>query len=82
MERIALTPADAGDTWLSERGVWKSAQRDAGRTAVMSCPDCGFVASLSEHEVDEAGNVSPMVDCANAWCGFRGFVVLSGWSEN
>ncbi len=31
---------------------------------LMSCPGCGSVAGLDDHEIDDQGRVTPSVDCS------------------
>lgn len=60
-------------------GKWKGATRDGTRTALMSCPVCAGVASLSNHTIDEAGKVSPSLVCPFRGCSFHDYVTLEGW---
>lgn len=59
-------------------GRWKEAVRDGKRTANVSCPGCGYVASLLAHKILEDGLVQPSVICPKH-CGFRDHVKLVGW---
>lgn len=79
--RAAIRQADPGDTWLTDPGVWRGATRDGERTATMSCPECGEVASLSNHEIAPNGDVSPSVVCPHEGCGFHRYVTLEGWGD-
>jgi hypothetical protein len=46
----------------SEMGVWQPVQRQDGtRSAILSCPDCGAVFTLSNHKIDPDGAVHPSV---------------------
>lgn len=63
-----------------EEGVWKGGTVAGGRTALISCPDCGQIASLHYHEIDENGYVSPSVIC-HTGCGFHEYIHLSEWNS-
>lgn len=69
-----------GDVDL-DKGVWKGGTYAGGRTALVSCPKCGQIASLSYHEIDENGFVSPSVVCP-AECGFHEYIHLSEWKAS
>jgi hypothetical protein len=67
---------------LEVKGQWELARTADGKlTALMSCPDCGRLLSLSGHSIDAKGFVSPSVVCdrPNGGCGFHKFIKLQGW---
>ena len=74
-ERVIILLGDPD----ARAGVWKGGTRDGARTASLSCPECGRVASLSDHTIDAAGNVSPSVVCPYQGCTWHVFVKLEGW---
>jgi hypothetical protein len=50
------------------------------RTALISCPGCGAVQSLSCHSIDPKGFISPSFVCNGPRpCGFHGYIKLEGW---
>lgn len=59
-------------------GTWKGLQTLGGRKASFTCPNCGQLGSLSDHEIAEDGTVNPSVVCFNG-CGFHDFIKLEGW---
>lgn len=61
-------------------GFWKPGRGTAGhrRTALLSCPRCGEVFSLTGHRISEAGVVHPSVVCPFG-CGFHDLLDLKGW---
>ena len=54
-----------------------------GISACMTCPACGGLMSLENHEIDEKGIVSPSVVAPNesacSVCHFHDFLVLENW---
>jgi len=67
---------------LEAPGQWKGARRDGIRTANVSCPGCGKVASLSGHEIRPNGQVFPSLVCPFDGCGFHAWVTLKGWTPD
>lgn len=59
------------------KGQWR---RWHGRV-LLSCPECGLVCDLEQHEVQPGGNVEPSVICPGNRCGFHQMVKLQGWGE-
>lgn len=44
----------------SEKGAWQPfQQRDGTRSAIVSCPDCGALFTLSKHTIEADGTVHP-----------------------
>ncbi len=74
-DRVAIPN---GDSW-TQRGVWKGGRLDGKRTATVSCPECGRACSLSQHEIDAEGNVSPSVVCPYDDCDWHVWIRLEGW---
>lgn len=76
-----MTVFPHGDLDL-EKGCWHGLQRsekDGGRTAIVSCPGCGKIQSLSKHAIAEDGIVIPSLAC-HFECGFHDWVKLESWS--
>lgn len=73
---VEIKKAKIEDSWLIEKGVYRIGTTDGKKTATMSCPNCGVSASLSHHDIDEKGNVSPSVVCPNESCSFHEYVQL------
>lgn len=48
-----------------------------GAATLMDCPGCETRMRL-DHDIDEAGVVSPSVDCP--FCDFHDYVQLDGWA--
>lgn len=77
------------------KGVWKGARAHEGtRTALMSCPECGFIFSLSQHGIHSDGSVIPSVVnehpifkgdevmcplVRKEMCAFHQSITLEGW---
>ena len=61
-------------------GRWH-ASKPAGKptSALMSCPECGKVCSLSGHTINPDGTVEPSLMCPYDGCGYHDFVKLEGW---
>ena len=60
-------------------GCWKGGTSDGKRTALVACPKCGNIASLSDHEIDADGTVRPSLVCPFDPCKFHDHVKLEGW---
>ena len=78
MNYLVVKPGDPDNPPKGE-AVWKGGMTPKGRTATMSCPECGKPASLSEHSITESGFVFPSVVCPRQGCTFHRFVRLEGW---
>jgi hypothetical protein len=78
MGRIAIKH----DTEGERKGAlkWWVVQLDGKPAVKMTCGN-GH-AALLDHEVDDAGTVSPSVDCPVEGCGFHEFATLEGWQEH
>ena len=64
-----------------EPGSWHGAKAPDKLTALFLCPTCGRMQSLSGHEIDKDGNVSPSLVCYYDDCDFHEFITLNGWVE-
>lgn len=79
--RVVFARVKADDIRLTKRGAWRPVRRDGLLTANVSCPNCGLVASLSDHEIVESGDVDPSLVCPGDQCDFHSFVTLSDWGS-
>ncbi len=71
-----LTRFTTGE-WPIKGTYRKTTDPGVAFSAVISCPDCGTVGSLSgSHDVHADGEVQPSVVCA---CGFHAFITLEGY---
>lgn len=63
------------------KGQWERALAGDKAVALVSCPACGRIMSLSHYSIDEKGFVSPSLICdgKNGGCGFHGYIKLEGW---
>lgn len=80
--RVHLERAPQTDFWLAgTKGKWRPAtiQETGKKTATVSCPSCGKTASLSGHEIDPQGVVTPSLGCPYDSCDFHAWVTLEGW---
>lgn len=64
---------------VETKAQWKGGLSDGKRTALVSCPECGKVASLSGHTIAANGDVTPSLICPFD-CGFHEYVTLEGWT--
>ena len=63
------------------RGTWKGVRKESGeRSAILTCPDCGLVASLTDHGIAPDGVVTPSVICPQDGCAFHEWIRLDGWT--
>lgn len=60
-------------------GTWKGLKTDKGRSASVTCPKCGGLATLTDHNIDSNGGVTPSLVCPYDDCDFHDYVVLKGW---
>ena len=77
---MIINKSKESDFWLEEKGVYRVGMSEGKKTATMSCPICGQSASLSQHNIDKKGNVSPSVVCPNNACTFHEYVQLENFS--
>lgn len=61
-------------------GTWKGVVSNGPRKAFFSCPTCGRLGSLIDHEIADDGTVTPSVVCSYD-CGFHEYIVLKDWNE-
>ena len=52
------------------------------KTASVSCPRCGMVFSLSNHNILNNGRVTPSVICDERYggCGWHDYMILINWT--
>lgn len=60
---------------------WRGGILDNRRTASVSCPRCGHVASLSQHDISHEGVVTPSLVCPFSGCDFHDEITLDGWTS-
>lgn len=63
-------------------GNWRAVMRDGAWIIKMACTLCGTEADLTDHKIDESGNVSPSVWCSSDLlkaCDFHDSVQLERW---
>jgi len=81
MIKMIAQSKNAEEFWsVKNPGQWRGLKADGVRTAGLSCPDCGQVASLSHHKIDQDGIVTPSVVCPTEGCKFHEWIKLDGWS--
>ncbi len=68
----------AGDP-TQEWGRWYEWRGEMFRTAIVSCPECGRLASLAGHEIMASGRVFPAVRCPQHGCPWEEAIKLEGW---
>lgn len=73
--RIHLARVMLGGGGLLPRGTYAAGTS----TAMISCPKCGTVGSLRDHEIGPDGRVELSVACPNLSCSFHAFIVLDDW---
>jgi hypothetical protein len=66
---------------IPQKGTWWPGLACSGNSAVISCPICGKIGTLSDHAIDSQGKVTPSVVCPREQCKFHDFVVLEGWRD-
>lgn len=67
---------------LPERGAWSPFIAEGKSTAVVSCPECGYLASIEAYEIGGDGTVTPGLRC-NDGCGWYNLdVQLQGWKPS
>jgi hypothetical protein len=59
-------------------GKWSFHVFGSERSALLSCPKCGFIFALSSFDISEKGRVTPLVFCP-APCGYSEYVELEDW---
>lgn len=68
-----------GETYAP--GTWKSLKVGKVRSASLNCPLCGEMGLLTDHTIQENGDVDPSVICSNDICTFHEYISLTGWSQ-
>lgn len=63
--------------------TWSMGKRDGAQIPMIVC-NCGESGALDNHEVDEAGLVTPSFfhDEKSGGCGFHDGIILIGYSEH
>jgi hypothetical protein len=79
MRRITIPYERSGRT----PGTWSTPadfkMRAPAFRAVFCCPLCGRLSIISDHAIDEGGQVEPELACPHSPCNFREIVKLEGW---
>jgi hypothetical protein len=60
--------------------LWKIIQSESYKAHII-CPKCGLKANLSNHTINEAGEVNPSLVCPNDNCDFHEWVILENWNK-
>ncbi len=63
-------------------GTWKGLKTPEGRKASFTCPKCGQLGSLSDHDIAPDGTVTPSVVCPHEGCTFHENIKLEGWQAS
>lgn len=64
-----------------KRGQWECRKLSLDRTtAVVYCPQCSAVNTLTDYSVMNDGTVTPVFSCLNG-CRFEAFIQLGGWPD-
>lgn len=61
------------------RGTWASAIFKGRVLVNFSCPKCGTIQGLVDHQVKSSGDVQPDIICRNEDCAFQAWVRLGNW---
>lgn len=79
MTKVELQRTDEG---FPGPGEWSPLRRPGEDvSAMVACPDCGELASLTNHDIDPTGEVTPSLVCGNDDCSFHAYVTLGGRGE-
>lgn len=63
----------------SQRGSWNRSFRSNGEQIVyFTCPVCGEIGSLNDHDISDTGAVAPSLICPNE-CGFHEYIQLADY---
>ena len=76
MERFALKMGTGRAMW------WPFQLHDGRRSAVVRCPECGLPSFVTDHKIDDRGDMQGAFRCRAASCGFHGDLALDGWQED
>lgn len=68
-----------GTVW-GDPGTWRGLQTADGRSASVTCPECGESATLTGHDISDDGTVTPSVVCPHDGCSWHAWVKLDGWA--
>ena len=72
---LALTMGTGRAQW------WPYQLHDGRRSAVLRCPKCGLPSFVTEHSIDDAGNLDGRFACRGSACGFEAWLALEGWYD-
>lgn len=64
------------------KGTWTRATKKEGKTAIVNCPDCSNMLSLSKHEIRKDGLVAPSLVCPYSDYNFHEYIILENWEIN
>ena len=65
---------------VMRKGEWRGGQKTGSeRTALVCCPGCGRISTLSKHTIDPDGTVTPSLVCPFPHCDFHDMVKLADW---
>ncbi len=59
--------------------AWAKIHRDGKAAVRVTCPKC-LKNYVLEHEINDAGVVTPSLDCPTWGCDFHEMVQLKGWA--
>lgn len=63
---------------VMHKGEWRGAAA-GDRSALVCCPGCGKISSLTDHTIDPDGSVYPSLVCPFDICDFHELVKLADW---
>lgn len=58
--------------------IWEKIYCRGVTTVRVQCPKCHLWADL-DHDIDDAGNITPSLDCARETCDFHDHAQLVEW---
>jgi hypothetical protein len=64
----------------SKPGTWRPLKDGTRLSASISCPRCGALGTLLDHEIHDKGIVTPSIVCPDDECGFHEMAKLEGWA--
>lgn len=70
------------DSTLEKPESWSLAGSGDKLTALVRCPNCHQIASLSGHTIMSDGQVHPSLVCPYDNCDFHQFVQLQMWTKD
>lgn len=75
METRGLTMGTGRAQW------WPYQLHDGRRSAVLRCPACGLPAFVTEHAIDDGGELDGAFACRGTSCAFEARLRLEGWND-